>query len=306
MRNRLYLLLTLLIFTILFSGCQTVDDQFRFVFMTDIHVQPEQLAVEGFTSAIEKVNQLKPDFVITGGDLIMDALGQGEERSLMLYELYKNTQRNFTMPVYNTIGNHEVFGLYKESGISPDHPQYGKKMYIELLRDGQPPYYAFDHKGWHFIVLDAIGFTAERRYYGHIDRVQMDWLRQDLAGVAPATPIAISLHIPLISVMAQIQEGSNTPLSPGLAVVNSRQVLDAFKDRNLRLVLQGHLHIVEEIVFRNTHFITGGAVCGAWWSGAHEGFPEGYVVVDVKGGDFDWHYQTYSTNAGHISNNSAL
>ena len=63
---------------IFLSSCQNEipEDTFRFIFMTDIHVQPELSGDEGFKQAIQKVNKLKPDFVITGGDLVFDALGR--------------------------------------------------------------------------------------------------------------------------------------------------------------------------------------------------------------------------------------
>lgn len=43
------------------------EDGFSFVFLTDIHVQPERGAEAGFQWAIREVNRRKPDFVITGG-----------------------------------------------------------------------------------------------------------------------------------------------------------------------------------------------------------------------------------------------
>ena len=69
------------------------DKNFEFVFLTDIHVQPEHQAAEGFSKAIDKVNSLNPDFVLTGGDLIMDALGQTKERADSLYQLYLKMQK---------------------------------------------------------------------------------------------------------------------------------------------------------------------------------------------------------------------
>lgn len=42
-------------------------NEFSFAFMTDIHVQPENNAEAGFRAAITKVNELNPEFVITGG-----------------------------------------------------------------------------------------------------------------------------------------------------------------------------------------------------------------------------------------------
>lgn len=111
------------------------EDSFRFVFMTDIHVQPELRGAEGFESAIDYVNRLnpKPAFILTGGDLIMDALGQTYGRADSLYILFQQNIKKFQLPIYHCIGNHEVFGLYARSGVNPDHPEYGKKMFMNRL-----------------------------------------------------------------------------------------------------------------------------------------------------------------------------
>jgi 3',5'-cyclic AMP phosphodiesterase CpdA len=264
--------------------------------MTDIHVQPELKADQGFSKAIDKVNQLKPDFVVTGGDLIMDALGQSFERSINLYDLYNNLCKKFEMPVYNTLGNHEVFGLYEKSGIDPKHPEYGKTMFENRLGNNKT-YFSFDHKDWHFIVLDAIGFTEERKYIGLIDSAQIQWIKDDLNKTDKKTAIAVFTHIPLISATAQLRNGGTAALSPSSVVSNSNEVIGLFNEHDLRLVLQGHLHIVEEIIFKNIHFITGGAVSGKWWKGAHHGFSEGFVVVDIENKEIDWQYQTYGWKA---------
>ncbi|MFC2085485.1 metallophosphoesterase family protein [Bacteroidota bacterium] len=280
------------------QGCKEESsvNSFRIVFMTDIHVQPERKAEEGFRTAIAKVNELKPDIVITGGDLIMDALGQDYERSTMLYELYNEVSKEFNMPVYNTLGNHEVFGLYEDSGVSPDHPEYGKAMFKKRLGENKT-YHSFDHKNWHIILLDAIGFTEDRHYMGEIDSVQLEWLINNLKNVNAETPILVSTHIPFVSVGEQMWRGGTTPLSSSEVIINSKEVLEVFKNYNLRLVLQGHLHIVEEIIFYDTHFITGGAVCGRWWRGSRSGFKEGFVVIDIENEDFEWFYQTYGWEA---------
>ena len=59
-----------------------------------------------------------------------------------LYKLYLETEEKFNMPVYNTLGNHEIFGIYKESGVSSDHPEYGEKMFEKRIGES---YYSFDH-----------------------------------------------------------------------------------------------------------------------------------------------------------------
>ena len=35
----------------------------------------------------------------------------------------------FSMPVYNTMGNHEIYGYAIEEDLDPDHPEYGEKMF---------------------------------------------------------------------------------------------------------------------------------------------------------------------------------
>ncbi len=283
----------------LMAGCTAEKHKrdFSFVFMTDIHVEPERHAEEGLSQAIRKVNDLDPDFVVTGGDLVFDALGQNYGRADSLFAIYNKLSKDFRMPVYNTIGNHEIFGLYEKSGVSPDHPEYGRKMALNRLNLDKT-YRSFDRDGWHFMLLDGIGFTPDRHYYGHIDSLQMTWIREDLKTVDAATPIAVSTHIPVMSLMAQADKGGLASLSSYDALDNGAELMNLFEGHNLRLVLQGHLHVVEEMVWKNTTFITGGAVSASWWRGPNDGFPEGFVVINAdRDGQFDWHYESYGWDA---------
>ncbi len=270
------------------------DSAFRFVYLADIHLQPELNAIAGFTMAIDTVNQLQPDFILTGGDLIMDALNVTYKRASDLFDLYEETIKQFQSPVYNTIGNHEVFGLYKQSGIAPTHPEYGKKMYEKKIGKC---YYTFQHKGWKFMVLDGIGYTNDRRYKGLVDSIQMEWIRAELKKTNPKTPIAISVHIPFITSWTQIKESATAANGESLVVTNSKEVLDLFKEHNLKLVLQGHLHFLEDIYTNGIHFITCGAVSSKWWGGKNYGLEEGFMLFDIKGEEIDWQYIDYGWEA---------
>jgi len=274
------------------SCTQQEEPRFRFIFMTDIHLQPEGEASTGFHQAIQHANSLNPDFIITGGDLIMDALNQNFERADSLYKLYKKTIKNFQAPVYNTIGNHEVFGLYPESGVDPSHPEYGKEMFKTRLGHGKT-YDSFDHKGWHFMLLDGIGFTQERQYYGHIDSAQAEWIKKDLSNLDPTTPIIVSIHIPFYSISAQVSENPTAANSKGIVITNANQVMELFEGHNLKLIISGHLHWTEEIIHKNVHHINAGAVSGGWWDGPHRGVSEGFAVIDIQGDQFEWRYEHY-------------
>ena len=74
-------------------------------------------------------------------------------------------------------------------------------------------------------------------------------------------------------------------------------LLQLFTEHNLKLVLQGPLHFIEDLFVGNkVHFITGGAVCGRWWSNKPGDHPEeGFMMIHVKGEklsseyiDFGW------------------
>ena len=280
-----------------FVGCSqpssktavTEEDEFSFAFLTDIHLLPERGAEAGFQWAIKEVNKLQPDFVITGGDLVMDVLNQSYGRSDSLYNLYTELSGKFEMTVYNTMGNHENYGWQRnEEGIE-QHPEYGKRMFEQRIG---PRYYSFDHKGWHFIILDDVYLKEPGVYAGRVDDEQMAWIIKDLDQVEEATPIAISVHIPFITSASQISRGGMAANNEGIVASNSLDVLKLFSEYNLRLVLQGHLHFLEDIYVQNqVHFITGGAVSGKWWANEPDSKPEeGFVMIHVKGEELKWEY----------------
>jgi Icc protein len=272
--------------------CRTKDRQkrFSFVFMTDIHLTYERDAVPGFNKAITTINKIKPDFVITGGDLIMDALGQRYSTADSLYNLYLSTVKNLDMPVYNTMGNHEIYGIYKESGADTLNPEYGEKMFEKRLG---PSYYSFKHKGWKFIVLNSVEASKRKGYIGMIDSVQEDWLKNELRETDKTTPIIISSHMPFITANTQKYAGTTIANDSSAVICNGKEILDLFRGYNLKLVLQGHLHTVEDIYIDGIHFITGGAVSAAWWTGPNRYFEEGFVQVDITDSCFTWKYIDY-------------
>jgi 3',5'-cyclic-AMP phosphodiesterase len=265
-------------------------NEFSFVFMTDIHVQPEKNAEAGFRAAINKVNELNPEFVITGGDLVMDCLGQSYGRADTLYNIYTSMQKEFKMPVYNTMGNHEHYGWYTSSHADTNNPEYGEKMFEKRIG---PRYQRIDHKGWVFFLLDAVVKNGKGGYEGGVDAEQLEWLKLQLKDISRLTPIAISLHIPLLTTEAQILRGATAPNEPGEVVVNSKEVQDLFEGYNLKLVLQGHLHYYETMYVFGTDYITGGSVAGAWWEGPYLDTEEGFVLLKVAGDNVTWEYVDY-------------
>lgn len=292
---------------LILGSCSTAPDtpkeadenSFSFVFMTDIHLKPEMRAPEGFQMAIDKVNELAPDFVVTGGDLIDDALWASYGRADTLFNMYAEMIEGFNMPVYNTMGNHDFYGFSSTPAVDPGDPDYGAGMYEE--RFGKR-YYSFDHNGWHFMVIDGIekGEGNYGSYIGKVDEEQLNWIREDLTKVDSLTPIVLVCHIPIVSIFPQIKNGPlNTDIKSQI-VTNQTEVLAPFRTKNLKLVLQGHEHAIEELTLMDqVTFITGGAVSGQWWRTPDDGLlQEGFLKIDVKGDDFSWEYVDYGWETG--------
>jgi 3',5'-cyclic AMP phosphodiesterase CpdA len=268
---------------------QANSSGFSFVFMTDIHLEFGRSAPAGFSKALDTINKLNPDFVLTGGDLISDALNATESRADSLYGLYLSMTKDLKVPLHNTIGNHENLGWEGKGKVAADNPLFGRGMYRKYLGE---PYYTFVHKGWKFFVLCSPQQT-KTGYTGEIDTAQLRWIKSELALTDTAMPLVISVHIPLISVYQQLQEGSLAPNPEGLVTRNGKEVIDLFSKHNLRLVLQGHLHYLEEIRANNILFITGGAVSSAWWTGKYHDLEEGFLYLTVDGDDIKWKYIDY-------------
>ena len=264
---------------------------FDFIFFTDTHLQPELDASHGCAMAFRSMRSLKAEFAIQGGDHIFDGLAVPKQRSLGLFDMYDKTQQDLGLKVYHTLGNHDCFGVYPQSGMQPTDPLYGKRYYEDHVGK---TYYSFDHKGVHFIVLDSIGFTPDRAYEGRIDAAQVSWLAADLNAQPPAKPIIVTVHIPLVSAIDNYTPAPVTPpLHHGNTVVNSAEVTRLFVGHKVLAVFQGHTHINERVEWQGVPYITSGAVSGNWWHGTRLGTPEGYTVVSVRGGQVTTRYETY-------------
>jgi Icc protein len=276
-------------------AAQAPTESFSFLFITDAHIQPELNAAVGTEMAMKKARTFQADFAINGGDHVFDALGVPKKRSVALFDLYAKTEQDLGLKVYHTIGNHDVVGLYKASGVPADDPAYGKKLFED--RWGKL-YYSFDHKGYHFVVLDSIGILPENAYEGRIDDAQLRWLAADLAALPKGTPVIVSVHIPLVSAFSSyVPEVAASEGHHSLTVANASQVLDIFEGHNVIGVLQGHTHINELVQWKGVPYITSGAVSGNWWKGVRMGTPEGFTVVTIENGKLTTSYETYGFKA---------
>ncbi len=197
--------------------------------------------------------------------------------------------------LYPVMGNHDLVAAIPEDGTPPARDPraiYRAKMSLDQT------YYSFDAVGYHFVILDSVEVTGdEYKYRGMIWPEQLEWLKQDLSRVPRSTPTVLATHIPLLSAFHSARKGATSAAKKNRVVVNNRDVLRVMEEHNVILVLQGHLHVKELVMWRDTTFIVGGAISGKWWRGSWYGTEEGFNVITLTENHVDWEYIEYGWEA---------
>lgn len=270
--------------TYLCVGLQiSAQEKFSFAFLTDMHVNanPKSRSLDGLNQAVRSAENAGVDFIISGGDNVdVDGMkGDRKADAENLYRQYKQVMEASSLKWYLTIGNHDRFW---HDGQPSEH--YGSGLFGSYFGD---TYYSFKHKGWLFIVLNSVQ-VRDGKYW--VDDAQKKWLAGVLAATPIDQPIVVSTHVPFLSLYYPVLEGRYTDTD---TFGNQKEIFDMFEGHKLKLVLQGHQHLYEEIKVKGVQFITAGAVSANWWGGAFHGTEEGFLKVDIEGDDFQWEYIDY-------------
>lgn len=263
----------------------------RVAHLTDIHIQPELRAAEGFASVLHHVQSQKdkPDLIITGGDLVMDSLAVDEARVKLQWDLFSKVLKGeCSLPVEHTLGNHDIWGWNRtKSKLTGAEAGFGKQRALDQLALTRP-YHSFDRAGWHFICLDSISPDPNNPdgYIARLDEEQFGWLEGDLALVKPGTPTMIVSHAPILTVTVILGDADKKTLkrevSGGLMHADSPRLRALFaRYPNIRLCLSGHIHRLDRVDFQGITYFCNGAVSGSWWKGPNAEATEGYALVDL-------------------------
>lgn len=278
-----------------FAGLSTLANSFekpttaskrviRVAHLTDIHVQPGKVSEYGFAQSLNEVNALKdkPDFILTGGDLIMDALSTPKDKVKEEWKVFHSILKSDnSLPVFNCLGNHDIFNWSK----STLHQQDGKKWATDEL-EIKKPYYSFGKGNWHFIVLDSIHSKNIPGYLGKIDEAQMVWLEAELASIPATKNTLVVSHIPIVSACTMF-DGSTLhhnrwKISGSNLHSDAKQLKDLFhKYSHVKVALSGHIHLIDKVEYAGVSYYCNGAVSGAWWGGNCQEFPPSFSVINL-------------------------
>lgn len=256
----------------------------RLAHLTDVHVQPERKAGEGFATCLQQVQAQAdpPSMIIFGGDNVMNVDSQdGSERADIQLETWNNVlKQHCSLPHRTIIGNHDILGM---------QPVDGKKWAVDAF--GLPGrYYDWTDSGWHFIALDSTSPNVLRGgdggYKGMLDDVQYQWLEDKLGAIPDTRPICIVSHIPILSACAYFDGENEKNLDwvvPGSWMhIDARRLKDLFhRHPNVKLCLSGHMHLADVVEYLGVRYACNGAVCGSWWDGNYHEFGPGYAIIDL-------------------------
>jgi 3',5'-cyclic AMP phosphodiesterase CpdA len=261
----------------------------RFAHLTDIHVKPGTIPETGMAKALQHVQGLRPgvDFIINGGDSIMDSLEADKQKTQVQWDLFNNILRKEnSLPVYHAIGNHDVWGWFVKEKKPDNDRLYGKVWVVETL-SMKNRYYSFTKGNWHFIVLDSTQLNPAGGYIGKLDEPQLEWLKLELEDVPPGKFICIVSHIPILSICAGLffdktEANGDLKIQRNLMHTDFLVLKKLFaKFPAIRVCISGHIHLQDELRYLGITYYCNGAVSGSWWKGSFQEFAPAYAVMEL-------------------------
>lgn len=268
----------------------------RVAHLTDVHMMPRPKAEASLAMCLQQLQSMKdrPDFILNGGDAIMDALSRDKGTVRRQWNVWNRIwQQENALPIYHCIGNHDVWGY----NGSKNDPLYGKTWATEQLKMTHR-YYSFDHSGWHFVVLDSTQPTPEGGWYtARIDEEQLSWLKTDLRKTDAKKPVLILSHIPILSASVlynrKVQKNGQREISGGLLHTDATELIQLFHKRpNVKVCLSGHTHLLDRVDYNGVTYLNNGALSGDWWDrSTYHHTRAGYALIDLY--DDGWVQRTY-------------
>ena len=230
------------------SEPKIAGDSYRFVIIGDL-TGGEEPGI--FKQAVERINDLDPDFVVSVGDLID---GYTIDTSLINseWQSFQNTLQKLNAPFFYVPGNHDV--------ANPVLMSTWQKKFGES-------YYTFKVGKYLFVVLN----TWEPGVSG-ISEEQTSEIKRAIENESKETPLFVFTHDPFWLISNQ----------PGIQELNS-----IFSQRNTTFFC-GHEHrYLHKIVNGQKHYMLAGvATGGPGMRGPELGEFHNLMFVSVRGDDF--------------------
>lgn len=258
------------------------DKAYKFFVQTDVQVANrddltlyEDYMLTDIQQTLEK-DKKSIWFGVDLGDMV------GDDPNL--FEPYVEAMSKLDVPVYRTIGNHDMayWGRSFETSETHFNKHFG------------PTRYSFDVGNVHYIVLNNNFYIGRDYFYmGYIDEQTFLWLERDLKYVPKDKTVFVMLHIPTRLQVEKPAFQYNYSLMGG-TTINADPLYNLLKEHKTH-ILSGHTHLSNNIVHSDSlyeHNIA--AASGSWWSldVCTDGTPRGYRVFEINESEVSWYYKS--------------
>ena len=239
-------------------------------------------------------------FGMTIGDLMFD--------DLSLYHRFNRIVGTIGLPWWNVGGNHDLD--YEAPDVVRSRDTW-KRVF-------GAPYYAHEHSGALFVMLDNVDYLGtgtgkepgvRGAYRGHFPDAQLAFVKNLLALTPMDRLIVLAFHIPLRTYLDPKDPANNTD--------NAADLLALLGDRP-SVSFAGHTHSTEHHYFGSADGFSGSephhhhvltAASGSWWSGpldhrgiasadSWDGTPNGTHVLSIDGASYTTDYVPAAEPAG--------
>ncbi|RMI14690.1 MAG: hypothetical protein D6681_04770 [Calditrichaeota bacterium] len=172
---------------------------FRAVYISDTHVSNDMEKDARLKRLVDILNEQKPpkvELLLHGGDLVSSVFDKHPQQfpQQAVNRLAKAVQilNRLHIPWYPAMGNHD-YKLWSGRDSDAYFPE-AEILQMEKIwkkHTGRDPYYAVEHRGWNFIVLNSM---RGRYLHRHFDDEQMRFFEQELE---KGLPTIVVTHFPL-------------------------------------------------------------------------------------------------------------
>ncbi|MHC4601095.1 MAG: metallophosphoesterase family protein [Planctomycetota bacterium] len=245
-------------------------DSFTFAIVAD-RTSSGPISLRVLEQAVEELNVLRPDFVITVGDLIPGYTNH--EKWIHQMKQFRVIMDRLEVPWYPVAGNHDIYWGGKNKPKAQHEPDFEKHF--------GPVWYSFPHKKCRFVAFytdEGDPETGKRAYDDpaaqKMSPEQAAFLEQTMEAAKDADHVLLFMHIPRWG-FGGAADWKRTP-----------KILR--KAGNVSAVFAGHTHVMQYYGTRDgieyhTVGTTGGSL-EAWCP--EQGFLHHYDLVTVRGRTF--------------------
>ncbi|MEX2371580.1 MAG: metallophosphoesterase [Bacteroidales bacterium] len=171
-----------------------------------------------YTKAVEKINGLKPDFVVITGDLVHDP----DDESQIAEFKRITAQIDEQIPVYLIPGNHDVGGEPDKQSLEKYMTNYGYDRF------------SFIHKG---VKLIGINTSLIKADLPGPEKKQYRWLKKEIKKNRDDLPVIMFGHYPFfIHSFDEPEKYSN------IGIEKREKYISLFEQLGVGFVFSGHLH----------------------------------------------------------------